>query len=736
MRLYTFILFSIGFTLIAHSQNKLSGKITNGQKEPLLGVTVYIEELQKGTSTDENGLYELTNLPNNAIKMTVAYIGFKTQVKTIALLTKETTLNFTLEEAVFKMDEVIVSTVFNKLQSQNVMKVEHESIKTLQRKGTATLIEGLTTIPGVSQVSTGTSIGKPVIRGLSGNRVLVYSQGVRIENQQFGDEHGLGLNDSGIESMEVIKGPASLLYGSDALGGVLYFIPEKFAEANTFVANFDQKLFSNTQGSNTSIGLKTSSENWKFLARGSYNTHSDYKIAKGDRVTNTRYNETDFKAGIGFSDSKISSVFRYNYNKLNLGMPEDGVAEQTTSKKTSYPKQGVFNHLLSFNNILFFSKSKLDVDLSYINNDRSEFEDSDVADLQMKLNTFNYDAKYHLPKYGNLETIIGFQGMHQNNRNFGEEYLIPDAVTNDIGFFGTANYEWKSNVILAGLRFDNRAISSEANGTIGEEGSFEAIDKSYNSFNASLGYKTNLNDNLIVRLNVATGFRAPNLAELTSNGVHEGTNRYEIGNSNLKTEQNIQSDLNVEFNTDHFEFFANGFYNHVNNYIYTSPTGEMREDNDVFMYIQNDAKLYGGEIGVHFHPHPLDWLHLESSFETVTGKKQDGDYLPLIPANNWNNTLRTEFNIKKWLTDGFTSLNVSSTFNQNYVSGFETATKGYSLVNFGFGGTIKFGNSFFDINVNANNLFDESYIAHLSRLKADGIPNIGRNIILGLKFNL
>jgi iron complex outermembrane receptor protein len=736
MKLYISVLFSIGFILFAQSQNKISGKITNSQNEPLLGVTVYIEELQKGTSTNENGTYELTNLPSNAIKMTVAYIGYKTQVKNIALSAKETTLNFTLEEAVFKMDEVIVSTVFNKLQSQNVMKVEHESIKTLQRKGTSTLIEGLTTIPGVSQVSTGTSIGKPVIRGLSGNRVLVYSQGVRIENQQFGDEHGLGLNDSGIESVEVIKGPASLLYGSDALGGVLYFIPEKFAEANTFVANFDQKLFSNTAGSNTSIGLKTSSENWKFLARGSYNTHSDYKISGGDRVTNTRYNETDFKTGVGYSDSKISSVFRYNYNKLDLGMPEDGVAEQTTSKGTLYPKQGIFNHLLSFNNILFFSKSKLDVDLSYISNDRSEFEESDVADLQMKLKTFNYDAKYHLPKYGNLETILGIQGMHQNNKNFGEEYLIPDALTNDLGFFGTINYEWNSNVILAGLRFDNRAISTEANGEIGEEGSFEAIDKSYNSFNASLGYKTNLNDNLIVRLNVATGFRAPNLAELSSNGVHEGTNRYEIGNSNLKTEQNIQTDLNIEYNTDHFEFFANGFYNHVNNYIYTSPTGEMREDNDVFKYIQNDAKLYGGEIGVHFHPHPLDWLHIESSFETVTGEKRDGDYLPLIPANNWNNTLRTEFNIKNWLTDGFASLNVSSTFKQNKVSGFETASKGYSLVNIGFGGAVKFGKTNFDLNINANNLFDESYIAHLSRLKADDIPNIGRNFIVGVKINL
>jgi iron complex outermembrane receptor protein len=354
------------------------------------------------------------------------------------------------------MDEVIVSTAFNKIQSQNVMKVEHESIKNMQRKGTATLIEGLATIPGVSQVSTGTSIGKPVIRGLSGNRVLVYSQGVRIENQQFGDEHGLGLNDSGIESVEVIKGPASLLYGSDALGGVLYFNPEKFADANTFKANFSQKYFSNTAGSNSSLGLKTSTDNWKFMARGSYNTHSDYQSASpvrsstsgadGERVTNTRYNETDFKTGIGYSNAKFSSVLRYNYNELDLGIPEDGIAEQTTSKKTGFPKQGIFNHLLSLNNVFFFEKSKLDVDLGYIANDRSEFEDSDVAVLHMKLKTFNYNAKYHLPKMGKIETIVGVQGMHQTNTNSGEEYLIPDAVTNDFGVFGTANYEWNTNV--------------------------------------------------------------------------------------------------------------------------------------------------------------------------------------------------------------------------------------------------------------------------------------------------
>lgn len=722
------------------AQNTLSGTVTDLRNQPIKGVSIYASELHKGTTTDENGKYTISNLPSKNLKISFAFVGFALQNRTINSLQKENTLDIILEETIFEMDEVIVSTAFNKIQSQNVMKVEHESIKNLQRKGTSTLIEGLATIPGVSQVSTGTSIGKPVIRGLSGNRVLVYSQGVRIENQQFGDEHGLGLNDSGIESVEVIKGPASLLYGSDALGGVLYFNLEKFADANTFKANFSQKYFSNTAGSSSSLGLKTSTDSWKFMARGSYNTHSDYKIANGDRVTNTRYNETDFKTGIGYSNAKFSSVLRYNYNELDLGIPEDGIANQTTSKKIGFPKQGVFNHLLSSKNVFFFEKSKLDFDLGYVANDRSEFEDSNVAVLHMKLKTFNYNAKYHLPKMGRIETIVGVQGMHQTNTNSGEEYLIPDAVTNDFGVFGTANYEWNSNVLQAGVRFDNRNITTDAQGIAGENGSFEAIDKSYDSFNASLGYKTNLADDLTLRLNVASGFRAPNLAELTSNGVHEGTNRYEIGNSDLETEQNVQTDLNLEYKTDHFEFFVNGFYNHINNYIYTSPTGEVIDENAVFDYIQDNAKLYGGEIGLHFHPHPLDWLHFETSIETVTGEKQSrsvgSDYLPLIPANNWNNTIRTEFDIKNWLEDGFATLHVSSTFNQKNVSGFETESNGYNLVNLGFGGTVKLGKTTFDVNINGNNLFDKRYIAHLSRLKTDGIPNIGRNIVLGVNFNL
>lgn len=726
----------LGFSILAHAQNKVVGTISDKQNKSISGVNISIPELHKETVSDENGKYVFNNLPSGNFKITFSFIGFESQTKTFSSNQKEIKIDVVLEETVHQMDEVIISTAFNKVQSQNVMKVEHQSMKSLQQKGTSTLIEGLATIPGVSQVSTGTSIGKPVIRGLSGNRVLVYSQGVRLENQQFGEEHGLGLNDAGIESVEVIKGPASLLYGSDAIGGVLYFNPEKFAAPNTVNGNFNQKLFSNTNGSNSSIGVKASSENLKFLARGSYNTHADYKIPDGNRVTNTRYNETDFKTALGYSNSKFTSTLRYNFNKLDLGIPENGIAEQTSTKKTTFPKQAVFANILSLNNTIFFKNSKLDADLGYISNDRSEFEDSDVANLHMKLKTYNYNVKYYLPKFGKFESIIGTQGMHQTNVNSGEEYLIPDATTNDFGVFGTINYEWNKNVLQAGVRFDNRNVTSIENGILGDEGYFQAIDKKFQSFNSSLGFKTNLKENIIFRLNLASGFRAPNLAELTSNGVHEGSNRYEIGNSNLKNEQNFQTDLNLEYRNPHFEIFVNGFYNHINNYIFIAPNGVITNGFDTYDYTQANANLYGGEAGIHFHPHPLDWLHITSSFESVTGKKQNGDNLPLIPANKWNNALKTEFKSTKFIKDGFAVLNVEYTLDQNNPNQFETKSNDYTLVNLGFGGKITFGKIAFDMNLNANNLFDKTYISHLSRLKTDGIPNIGRNIVLGINFNI
>jgi iron complex outermembrane recepter protein len=725
----------LGFSAIVYGQSSLNGRVIDVNNQPIPNVTISFPELHLETKSDSDGKYSFKKLATGTFSVLFTHENFDDNLSTIKLNKGENSLDVTMQEAhSHHIDEIMVSTSFNKAQKQNVMKVEHSTIKTLQQKGATTLAEGLATIPGVANVSTGTSIGKPVIRGLSGNRVLVYTQGVRLENQQFGEEHGLGLSDNGVESVEVIKGPASLLYGSDALGGVLYFNPEKFASPRNLIANFSQKYFSNTQGSTTSFGLKSSSDNWKFSIRGGHNTHSDYKIADGTRITNTRFNETDAKIALGYNNAKFSSVFRYNINDLSLGLPEE-IDDQTSSKSPDYPRQGVLGQIASLHNVFYLKNSKIEADFGYISNKRKEFEDSPIALLNMNLQTFNYDFKYFLPKISGFETIIGFQGMNQTNKNSGEELLIPDAKTNDLGFLATTMYLWDKNAIQAGLRFDTRKITTQNHGVEGEEGYFKAIDKNFKSFNASLGYKTSFSDNLTLRLNAASGFRAPNLAELTSNGVHEGSNRFEIGNANLKNEQNIQIDVNLEYGTTHFEIFVNGFYNYINNYIFISPTGDVIEENDVYEYVQANAKLYGGEIGLHIHPHPIDWLHITSSFESVTGKNDNGNFLPLIPANKLTNTLRTNFDVVKFVKDAYLSASLETNLKQNNISEFETKTPSYSLLNLAVGGNFQFLKMKFDFTFNANNVLNKSYISHLSRLKTDGVLNIGRNLVFGLNFN-
>ncbi|MFL0081450.1 TonB-dependent receptor [Tenacibaculum maritimum] len=754
MKKIIYLLLLIGFSTIYAQKNTLTGRITNTQNSPLEGVEIYINKLHKGTTTNDNGNYTFNNIPNGKTKISITYLGFKTIIKEIIFNNQSQTLNAQLEEAIFEIEEVIIATPFNKLQSENVMKVERLSATSLQKTGATTLAGGITHIPGVSQISTGASIGKPVIRGLSGNRVLVYTQGTRLENQQFGAEHGIGINSSGIESIEVIKGPASLLYGSDALGGVLYINPEKFATEHRSKIMLNQHYFSNTLGSNTSLGIKSSTDTWKFLGRGTYTFHSDYKIPTHQRVTNTRFQEKDLKLGIGYNKTNFSSELRYNFNNSKLGIPEEGINVQNKETTPLMPYQSINNHIISLHNHFFLGKSQLDADIGYTFNHRQEFEEHEEhenetaeeheaheegASLNMKLKTLSYNFKYHFPKFKKLETLLGLQGIYQTNTNFGEEILIPNARINDIGAFLTANYEAsKSHIFQIGIRFDNRAIKTEKHEIQHDDEvhTFTPIKRSFNSFTASLGYRTTLFKKIQTRINIAKGFRAPNLAELTSNGVHHGTNRFEVGNANLKNEENAQLDISLEYNTDHFELFANGFYNHINNYIYSSPNGAVEDGVPVYNYLQDNAKLYGGEFGFHLHPHPLDWLHLESTFETVIGKQHNENYLPLIPANTLKNTLRVEFDYNTWWQQGYASISLNNTFSQENISQFETITAAYNLVNLGIGGNIILGKTTFNTSIAINNLFNKKYINHLSRLKSDGILNPGRNIVLALKFTL
>ena len=743
-----YIIMAMVFTTFAYSQNTVQGKISDSDTgQPVFGATVFFPQLEKSAMTGTEGNFRINNVSPGNYQLVISSLGYATRTMQVRV-PLESPLEIEIQTSAIEMEAVIVSTPFHRLQSENVVMVARETVENLSRNGAMSLADGITQLPGVESITTGSGIGKPVIRGLSSNRVLVYAQGVRMENQQYGDEHGLGLSSSGVESVEVIKGPASLLYGSDALGGVLYLNPEKYASIDSTMFDGGISYHTNTIGTEANAGFKSSGERFRFLLRGNLAAHSDYETGENERVTNSRFDEFDIKTGVGYQDNRYRGDFRYNYNNSNIGIPEE-IGEQTTSKEILLPNQQVDNHILSFDNKLFFNNSSLDIKVGYLFNNRKEFEDHHNEDeeenhedeeegeenpaLEMHLQTLNYDIKYNTAKWGNFETIFGLQGMYQTNTNFGEEILIPDANVRDIGILATTHYHLDKIDFQAGLRFDNRNLKTSEHGTVGDDEYFAPIARDFTSYNGALGMKFNVFNSLIVRMNGATGFRAPNLAELTANGSHEGTNRYEIGNPELDNEQNFQGDLALEFRNEHFEIFTNAFYNKINNYIFLNPTGEFINNDPVFEYLQDDARLYGGEAGLHIHPHPIHWLHIESSVELVKGERQNGENLPLIPATSFSNTLRLEWDEKGKFANKYVFITVKSTLAQNDVNEFETSTPGYTLLNAGLGGDVDILGQKFGVRVSGTNLMNKTYIAHLSRLKPDGIPNRGRNISISLR---
>ncbi len=740
MKLFLYVVLFLSSTTL-FAQHTISGTITDAKTNtPIADVNIYIKANNKGTTTAADGTYSIPNLKPGNYDIFFSVLGYQEIHKKIQVTTN-TVLNLQLQPTALELEGVLISAPFHKLQKDNVMKVEKVKTENLSKANTIT--EQLSQVPGINQISTGSGIGKPVIRGLSSNRVLVYIQGVRLENQQFGEEHGIGVSAAGVESVEIIKGPASLLYGSDAIGGVLFLNPELYAPIDSLQTDISAQYFSNTNGINTNLGVKSSTDNFKFLTRFAMQQHADYKY-KNTRVTNTRFSEYDLKAGIGFGSDNITNDIRYNLNFSRIGIPEE-IGIQNNHIKPLLPNQSIENHVLSANTKAKLNYGKLDMTVGYTHNQRKEYEDAhehhdeeeeeeheeeheehnDDPTLEMHLSTLNYNFKYELPEVNNFEIIIGTQGMFQKNKNFGEEILIPDANTTDFGVFSTTHYHWKNQALQFGFRYDYRKIQLLR----------EKANKQYNSFNGALGYKIDITPKITGRINLASGFRAPNLAELTSDGEHEGSNRYEIGNINLKEEQNMQLDLNLNYKSEHFEFFVNGFYNNINNYIYISPTEMFIDNAKVFLYLQENAYLYGGELGFHLHPHPLDWLHITSSFETVTGKLSAGDYLPLIPANSIHTNLDlTIANTKKNITKAF--VGVKNVFKQHKTNPFETNTNAYNLVNLGVNTSIKTSKANFQVNLGINNVFDKEYINHLSRLKTDGIYNQGRNIIVGATISL
>jgi iron complex outermembrane receptor protein len=738
MKNIIFIFFVLFLSLKVNAQNWIIGKVSDDKNQPLAGATVFLPELNKGTISDENGKYIINNVPNGLIKIQFSFVGYNTVIQSIKITSQENVLNVNLSVAYIQSQEVVISGGYVSSQLQNAVKIDILKDREIFLSGTPNLMEAITRVPGVDMIAKGPGVAKPVIRGLSMNDVLVLNNGVRFENYQYSEHHPLGIDEFGIDNIEIIKGPASLLYGSDAIGGVLNFISEKPAPLNSMIGDYNLQMFSNSLGIVNNLGIKGSTEKFFGGFRFGHKSNADYLQGGGDFVPNSRFDELSLKMNFGFSGTKGLSNIYYTYHHQNLGLVEDEAVEEINQRgrhcRIFYQQ---FNtHLLTFQNKYYFSNIKLDANISYQNTELIHFGKENEYEIQMTLATTTYETKLYLPSSKNSEYIIGFQGIHQQNTNLNdrETKLLPNARMNNYSGFALLQHTFfKQLKIQTGLRYDYKTIATKAIGLESDTAAYRpALNRDYNSMSGSLGATYNVSNQLLLRANFALAYRTPNLAELTSKGQHE--TRYELGDPNLVPENSYAVDASLHYHGEFVTFDLAGFYNKIRHYIFISPTRDSTTSGiRIYHYLQADATLYGGEAGIKFHSKSIPYLQAEVAFSTVVGKKYNGDYLPFIPANKLKYELNFEKKKLAFFTNPSFSISAITAFAQNKPAIEETPTPGYTIFNLGLDAEISFSHQSILIGIKLNDVFDKKYVDHLSTLKTLNFYDPGRNLSISLK---
>jgi iron complex outermembrane receptor protein len=717
-------------------QTGIHGKITDKKTgEALIGVTVYLPDFSSGTVSDIKGNYFLKGLRNGEILIQFSYVGFKTLMKKVEFKGENLKLDVIMEPTVINSEEVVISGSFAGLQHDNVLRISTIKPSEIQRSGSPSFMETIAEVPGVSMISKGPGVGTPVIRGLSLSNLVFLNNGVPMESFQFSENHPFMVDEYGIERVEVIKGPASLLYGSGAVGGVINIIKAAPQPRGTVKGDFNLKYFSNTKGVSSNLGVEGTNGDFTYGIRGGLNSNMDYYDGNNGRVPNSRFNRSSFKATAGLIKPYGSFRFFYDYNNDNLGMSVKPALLLVTenARKNDVWYQDLTNHVFSSQNKFFIHNLKFDLNLAYqMNNRRLYGSPQTPVDLlvDMDMNTFSYTLKTSIPANEKTKFIVGIQGLNQSNKNHeAPDHVIPDAQVDDFSVFAVGRRDFGKKLMMElGMRFDYRLINVPS--TIGN-GNGDELTRDYQNFNASGGAVYTISEKMQLRLNLASAFRSPNLAELTQDGMH-GT-RYEKGNPDLQSQRNLEADFDFHLHTSHTTLDISGFYNNVFDYIFLAPSDDMIDNVRIYQYDQENASLYGGEAMLHIHPHPLDWIHLKTSYSYVLGQQKNGDYLPFIPAQKIH--FEIELQKKSWrgLRNLFFKTGSDFVFDQNKPAPFESNSPGYTLLNMSIGTDIAIAKQKMNVSLNANNLLDKTYIAHLSTLKDLGLNNMGRNITFAVR---
>ncbi len=426
-----FIFFMVCMCHAMKAQNIITGKVLGQDQQPLTDATVYIHELNKGTATDPEGCYQLNNLPDGLIKIQFSYIGYNSCIKTLKLNGSPQNLEVCLLPVNVGMDEVVVTSGYHSDQQRNAVKIDVLSLDAAKGMTSPNFMEKICSVPGVDMISKGSGVTKPVIRGLSMNDVLVLNNGVRYENYQYSDHHPLGISEFGVEKVEIVKGPTSLLYGSDAIGGVINFIQEKPAPIGSITGDYNVSLFSNTRGMINNWGIKGASGKFFGGIRAGHSTHADFRQGGGAFAPNTRFNEWSVKGNAGYTGKKLYSRLSYEYGNQKLGLAEEEAFDMVEAgeRKNSVFYQQFNTHLLSSQNRLFLGKYKMEANAAYQSTDLAHIEDENEVEIEMRLATLSYEAKLFMTPDEKSEYVVGFQGFNQRNMNLNDRpvKLLPNA---------------------------------------------------------------------------------------------------------------------------------------------------------------------------------------------------------------------------------------------------------------------------------------------------------------------
>lgn len=762
--------------LHVHAQFLLEGRVTDLNGKPLAGASVLVHELQRGTVTDAYGVYRFERMRPGRYHLHFYYLGFEAQRVDLQISTN-LVQNVRLQPSSLELREIIVENDLTKAdESRLTQSTEMLGEEQLRRYAGLTLMQGLERLPGVQSINTGIGISKPVIRGLSFNRVVVAENGVKQEGQQWGIDHGLELDQFNVGRVEVLKGPASLLYGSDAMAGVIQVKPALLPVGDSLsgsVTLLGRSVNDHVGGSAVVQGQ--GKQGWVYRARLTAHQYGDYKLP-ADSFTYNRFiipipdARLENTAGEELHGSAMVGLHRkWGYSQLNwssfnqqigffpgaIGRPLGyRVVNDGNRRNIALPNQHIRHHKMSWNSSVILGKNWLEADLGWQRNVRDErslphnhgrpFLDSSTNVAHgLDLQTLSYNVRYHLQLDSSKQLLIGSSGQWQENVFSGYEFLIPNYSSRQLGAFALLQWQYNRRLFVnAGLRYDVGWLQSAAfreslllQGVWTERQRAPEIDRFFGNASGAVGMSYQLSKNINLKANAGSSFRLPTIPELTSNGVHHGSFRHEMGDSTLRPERGWQLDLAANYRSSRWEVKLSPYFNYFSNYIYLRPTGIftfLPEGGTIFQYTQGRVLHTGTELQVEYHL--LDNLHLALLGEYVWMRNLD-TRLPLpwtSPATlTWEVAYEFE-KAPKWLQKPVLGVDWKLVARQNRVDRNEDPTPAYNLLNVQAGGEIKLGKQSLQLRFLVNNLLNVRYLNHLSRFRLLNLPDPGRNVQLML----